>query len=140
MTVTVEAGEIERTSAPSGGARVATRLSGRFRLDERVTGRPGPGAAGHASRWKATDEVLRRPVTIHLLPPVIPIPGHVVSAVQAAARVSDPRLASVYDIDYGTEGPFIVSEWAYLFCSALNKVSRSSLPTTLPLEGSIFRI
>jgi hypothetical protein len=111
MTVAVEAGEIERSSAPSGGARAVTRLGGRFRLEERVTGRPGPGAAGDASRWKATDELLCRPVTIHLLPQVIPIPRPVVSAVQAAARVNDPRLASVYDIDYGTEAPYIVSEW-----------------------------
>ena len=30
---------------------------------------------------------------------------------QAAARVSDPRLATIYDTDYGIEGPYIVSEW-----------------------------
>ena len=34
------------------------------------------------------------------------------AAVQAAARVNDPRLATIYDTDYDIEGPYIVSEWA----------------------------
>jgi hypothetical protein len=33
------------------------------------------------------------------------------AAVQAAARVNDPRLAAIYDTDYDIEGPYIVSEW-----------------------------
>jgi hypothetical protein len=36
----------------------------------------------------------------------------VMAAVQAAARISDPRLAAIYDTDYDIEGPYIVSEWA----------------------------
>jgi hypothetical protein len=34
-----------------------------------------------------------------------------VQAVCAAARVSDPRLATIYDTDFGIECPYIVSEW-----------------------------
>jgi serine/threonine protein kinase len=83
----------------------AVRLGGRFRLDERIS------AAGGLSLWKATDELLCRPVTIHLLPRGIPVPAHVVEAVQAAARISDPRLATIYDTDYSIESPYIVSEW-----------------------------
>ena len=30
---------------------------------------------------------------------------------QSAARVSDPRLATIYDTDYSIERPYIVSEW-----------------------------
>jgi hypothetical protein len=99
------------------------RLGGRFRLDERVSTAAGfpewaPGG-GFAMRtladglvvWKATDELLRRPVTLHLLPRGLPVPPHVVGAVRAAARVSDPRLATIYDTDYSPWGPYIVSEW-----------------------------
>jgi serine/threonine protein kinase len=82
-----------------------TRLGGRFRLEERIS------ADGGLSVWKATDEVLCRPVTIHLLPRGHEVPRTVVAAVQAAARVNDSRLAMVYDTDYGSDGPYIVSEW-----------------------------
>lgn len=99
-------------------------LGGRFRLDERVGAAGGTrvsaageagtrdSAAGGLAVWKATDELLRRPVTVHLLPRGIPVPPHVVQALQAAARVSDPRLATIYDTDYRPEGPYLVSEWA----------------------------
>jgi hypothetical protein len=36
----------------------------------------------------------------------------VADAVQAAARVTDPRLATIYDTHYGIDCPYIVSEWA----------------------------
>ena len=108
MTVTMEAGTAGRggvVGVPSSGPGPAIWLGGRFRLDERVT------AAGQLPLWKATDQLLCRPVTIHLLPRGVPVPRHVVEAVQAAARVSDPRLATIYDTDYGIERPYIVSEW-----------------------------
>jgi len=105
MTVTMEAGTAGRVGVSSSGPGPAVWLGGRFRLDERVT------AAGQLPLWKATDELLRRPVTIHLLPRGIPVPRHVVEAVQAAARVSDPRLATIYDTDFSVERPYIVSEW-----------------------------
>jgi serine/threonine protein kinase len=102
VTVVQETGMAGRLSGTRGPV---PRLGGRFRLDERIT------AAGGLSLWKATDELLCRAVTIHLLPRGIPVPAHVVAAVQAAARVSDPRLATVYDTDYSIESPYIVSEW-----------------------------
>ena len=108
MTVTVEAGtagKVGVVGVPSSGTGPAIWLGGRFRLDERVT------AAGQLPLWKATDELLRRPVTIHLLPRGVTVPRRVVEAVQAAARVSDPRLATIYDTDYSVDGPYIVSEW-----------------------------
>jgi len=105
MTVAVEAGAAGRVGVPSGGPSPTIWLGGRFRLDERIT------AAGALSLWKATDALLCRPVTIHLLPRGVPVPSHVVAAVQAAARVSDPRLATIYDTDYNIDDPYIVSEW-----------------------------
>jgi hypothetical protein len=105
MTVAVETGAAGGVEIPPAGRRPATWLGGRFRLDERIT------AAGGLSLWKATDELLCRPVTVHLLPRGVAVPPHVVQAVQAAARVSDPRLATIYDTDYSIESPYIVSEW-----------------------------
>jgi hypothetical protein len=105
MTVAVEAGTAERVGARSEGAGPAIWLGGRLRLDERIA------AAGALSLWKATDALLCRPVTVHLLPRGVPVPPHVAEAVQAAARVNDPRLATIYDTNYSIDGPYIVSEW-----------------------------
>jgi len=112
---------IPPSADPSGPP---VRLGGRFRLEERVSTADGsaaraPGGQGDAMRtlasglvvWKATDELLRRAVTVHLLPRGLPVPPRVVGAVQAAARVSDPRLATIYDTDYSPVAPYIVSEW-----------------------------
>jgi hypothetical protein len=94
----------------SSGTYPAERwLGGRFRLDERVSLRE---ALGSVSVWRATDRLLCRPVTVHVFPPRRSVPRAVVEAVQAAARVSDPRLATIYDTDYGLDGAYIVSEWA----------------------------
>ena len=105
MTVAVEAGAARGVGVPPGGPGPVIWLGGRFRLDERIT------AAGALSLWKATDALLCRPVTIQLLPRGVPVPPYVVAAVQAAARVTDPRLAIIYDTDYSVDGPYIVSEW-----------------------------
>jgi hypothetical protein len=105
MTVAVEAGAAERVGARSEGPGPAIWLGGRLRLDERIA------VAGALSVWKATDALLCRPVTVHLLPRGVPVPQHVVEAVQAAARVNDPRLATIYDTNYSIDGPYIVSEW-----------------------------
>jgi hypothetical protein len=60
--------------------------------------------------WKATDQLLSRPVTIYLLP-AGPVPRTVTDAVQAAAKASDPRLATIYDTDFDEQCPYIVAEW-----------------------------
>jgi hypothetical protein len=95
-----------------------TWLGGRFRLDERISVSEHIGGACGASweadglsLWKATDQLLGRPVTIYLLPAGTPVPDRVIEAVQAAAKVSDPRLATIYDTDFDAECPYVVSEW-----------------------------
>ena len=104
------------------GTHVAQRwLGGRFLLDERissgdqVSGSLGPCGSSWEARgpslWKATDQLLGRPVAIYLLPPGVPVPRTVVEAVQAAAKVTDSRLATIYDTDFRPECPYIVSEW-----------------------------
>src|ERR1700761_9770867 len=92
---------------PSGAPAAAqSGLGGRFRLDERVSlddqvsGPCGPSLeASGLSLWKATDRLLRRPVAIYLLLPGQPVPPAVIDAVQAAAKVGDPRLATISDTD-----------------------------------------
>jgi hypothetical protein len=105
------------------GAHTAARtvgrwLGGRFRLDERISlddQVSGPCGSSREARglsmWKATDHLLGRPVTIYLLPPGRPVPRTVADAVQAAAKVSDPRLATIYDTDFDPRCPYIVAEW-----------------------------
>src|SRR5205807_3782509 len=105
---------------PSGTHMTEQWLGGRFRLDERiglddqVSGFPGPCGSSWEARglslWKATDQLLSRPVTIYLLPRG-PVPAAVVDAVQSAAKVSDPRLATIYDTDFDPRCPYIVAEW-----------------------------
>jgi hypothetical protein len=90
----------------------AARLGGRFRLDERISMDEYAGP-GWLPMWKATDELLGRPVTIYLLPAGRDVPAAVADAVRAAARVTDPRLATVYDTDFGATCPYIVAEWTY---------------------------
>ncbi len=107
---------------PTGTYAANGWLGGRFRLDERISsgdqvnGSLGPCGSSWEARglslWKASDQLLGRPVTIYLLPPGVPVPRPVVEAVQSAARVSDPRLAAIYDTDFQPECPYIVSEWA----------------------------
>jgi serine/threonine protein kinase len=104
---------------PSGTPGAAQAwLGGRFRLgerislDEQVSGPCGPSLeASGLSLWKATDRLLGRPVTIYLLPPGQSVPPVVTEAVQAAAKVYDSRLATIYDTDFDPECPYIVSEW-----------------------------
>ncbi len=110
---------------PSGTHAAQRCLGGRFRLDERislddqVSGLSGPCGSSWEARglslWKASDQLLGRPVAIYLLPPGVPVPHTVVEAVQSAAKVTDPRLAAIYDTDFdpkSPECPYIVSEWA----------------------------
>ena len=108
-----------------------TWLGGRFRLDERISvedhisGTCSPEADG-LSLWKATDQLLDRPVTIYLLPAGREVPGGLAEAARAAAKVSDPRLATIYDTDFSAGCPFIVSEWTR--GTPLEDLVRSGLP------------
>jgi hypothetical protein len=84
---------------------IAVLLDGRYRLDDLV------GRAGDTTVWRAADQLLCRPVTVHLLPTWRPVLPSLAEAVQACARVNDARLATVFDVDYDADRRYIVSEW-----------------------------
>jgi hypothetical protein len=98
-------------SANSGAAsqgplpEAGMRLAGRYRLADRV------GGPDWSSLWKGTDELLSRSVAVRVFRPG-PMPEPVDTAVRTAARVTDPRLAQIFDYDDRAEYPYVVSEWA----------------------------
>jgi hypothetical protein len=81
-----------------------TRLAGRYRLvDQMVTGNGW-------TLWKAIDETLARPVSILTFASGFPRIPQVVTAARAASRLTDPRMAQVFDVEDGGQA-YIVLEW-----------------------------
>ncbi|HEX7996486.1 MAG TPA: protein kinase family protein, partial [Streptosporangiaceae bacterium] len=83
-----------------------TRLGGRYRLEDRIAAGAGWDA------WKAIDETLARAVTVFTFASGFPRIGDVVTAARAASRLTDPRLAQVFDVEDDWEHAYIVMEWA----------------------------
>jgi hypothetical protein len=82
-----------------------TRLAGRYRLVDQV-------AAGNGwTLWKAIDETLARPVSVLTFAPGFPRIRQVMTAARAASRLSDPRMAQVFDVEDAGGQPYIVLEW-----------------------------
>src|ERR1700722_7805724 len=81
------------------------RLADRYRLEDRVS------AAGGWAAWKAIDETLARPVTVLTFAPGFPRTAQVLTAARAASRLTDSRLAQVFDVEDGVERAYIVLEW-----------------------------
>ncbi|MEU4579254.1 protein kinase family protein [Nonomuraea sp. NPDC023979] len=82
-----------------------TRLSSRFRLEDRVSESEG------ATFWKAIDEILARPVGVLTFAPEFPRVHEVVTAARAASRLTDPRLTQVFDAAEDDGRSYVVSEW-----------------------------
>ncbi len=83
-----------------------TRLGGRYRLEDRIAAGAGWDA------WKAIDETLARAVTVFTFASGYPRIGDVVTAARAASRLTDPRLAQVFDVEDDWDHAYIVMEWA----------------------------
>jgi serine/threonine protein kinase len=82
-----------------------TRLAGRYRLvDQAVNGNGW-------TLWKAIDETLARPVAILTFASGFPRISEVVTAARAASRLTDPRMAQVFDVEDGGGQAYIVLEW-----------------------------
>jgi hypothetical protein len=82
-----------------------TRLGGRYRLEDRISASDGWSA------WKAIDETLARPVTVLTFAPGFPGIGDVVTAARAASRLTDARLAQVFDVEENWDQAYVVMEW-----------------------------
>ncbi|MGE5291143.1 MAG: serine/threonine protein kinase, partial [Micromonosporaceae bacterium] len=88
-----------------GPAGAHPRLAGRYRLEERLS------EQGGSSVYRATDEILARPVAVRTFAPGFGRVREVVAAARAACRINDPRLAKIFDADDRPEHAYIVSEW-----------------------------
>ena len=82
-----------------------TRLGGRYRLEDRIS------ASGGWAAWMAIDETLARPVTVLTFAPGFPRIREVVTAARAASRLTDARLAQVFDVEDDWDHAYIVMEW-----------------------------
>lgn len=82
-----------------------TRLGGRYRLEDRIS------ASGGWSAWKAIDETLARAVTVLTFAPGYPRVREVVTAARAASRLTDARLAQVFDVEDNWDQAYVVMEW-----------------------------
>ena len=92
----------------AGPAAGGMLLAGRYRLDERLT------REGGSSIWKAADEALARPVTVHIFTAGFRRAGQVVAAARAAARLTDARLVRIFDADDRPgHSCMVVTEWPH---------------------------
>src|SRR5579875_225265 len=82
-----------------------TRLAGRYRLVDQAT------AGSGWTMWKAMDETLARLVSVLTFAPGFPRIPQVVTAARAASRLTDPRLAQVFDVEDGGDQAYVVLEW-----------------------------
>jgi eukaryotic-like serine/threonine-protein kinase len=88
-------------------------LGGRYRLEDQI------GSGGMSVVWRATDEVLRRPVAVKVLAGRLATePGarlRIQAEARSAARLSHPHVCGVYDFGESTDSsgqpePFVVME------------------------------
>jgi len=102
----------QRASGPEPEAGQGTLLAGRYRLAERL------GEQDGSAEWRATDEMLARTVTVRVFTSESRHVARVMAAARAACRVSDPRLARIFDADDRVEPLFIVTGWPSGACLA----------------------
>jgi len=99
-------------SGPAPDADQGPLLAGRYRLVERLREQDG------SAEWRATDELLARTVTIRVFTGESRHVARVMAAARAAGRVTDPRLARIFDADDRAEPAFIVTGWPSGRCLA----------------------
>lgn len=115
-TVGAGAGPENATSADSGqvmtryenkseGAHPEAVKIGRYRLVDHII---GDGASG---LWLAQDELLKRAVSLRLIPATDPQQDEMRAAAVAAARVVDRRVAAVIDVLDVDGTVVVVAEW-----------------------------
>lgn len=86
---------------PAGSGMLLDR---RYRLQAPIGQSAEPGS------WQAFDEVLSRRVVVQCLRPGARLAAAEFAAVRAAARLTDPRIARIFDADDTGECPYLVCE------------------------------
>lgn len=80
-------------------------LAGRYRLDDLLS------ESGDARFWRGYDEVLERPVAIHVIDPDDPRAAMLMEAARSSAQLHDPRLLRVLDAESDGTLCYVVNEW-----------------------------
>src|SRR6201999_2099924 len=86
-------------------AEPGTRLAGRYRLGDQEIAGDG------WTMWKAMDETLARPVSVLTFAAGFARIPEVVTAARAASRLTDPRMAQVFDVEDGGGQAYVVLEY-----------------------------
>lgn len=84
---------------------VGQRLAERYRLDECLVRRE------HIEVWRAFDELLARPVGIHIMAAEHSRARHVIAAAQVAATITDTRFLRILDAAEEDGLVYVVREW-----------------------------
>lgn len=80
-------------------------LAGRYRLDDLLSESRG------ARFWRAFDQVLARPVAVHVIPAEDARAGALLDAARRSVVVKDRRFLRVLDADENDDICFVVNEW-----------------------------
>jgi len=80
-------------------------LAGRYRLDDLLSESRG------ARFWRAFDQVLSRPVAVHVIPADDDRSGALLDAARRSVEVRDRHFLRVLDADENDEICFVVNEW-----------------------------
>ncbi len=90
-----------------GSMQAGDVLADRYRLDDLLA------ETGGGRFWRAHDQVLHRPVAVHLLPAGDERAEPLLDAARAAGPVSDRRLLRVLDADVKDGRCYVVNEWGH---------------------------
>ena len=82
-----------------------TLLAGRFTLEDLLS------EAGGARLWRATDEILARSVSVHVLPREDRRADALLLAARTSATVTEPHLLRVLDAATEDDVVYVVNEW-----------------------------
>src|SRR3954470_18999534 len=87
------------------GMRPGDVLAGRYRLDDLMS------ESGAGRFWRGYDLVLSRPVAVHVIDAEDERATRLMEAARSSARVVEPRLLRVLDIENDGEICYVVNEW-----------------------------
>jgi len=94
-----------KPTVPTSAVEPGSVIAGRYRLEELLS------VTGAAATWRGIDEVLSRPVALHLLSRDDPRADALELAARSAASVADPHFLRMLDVSADDQHVYIVREW-----------------------------